>query len=249
MKTGIFITARMGSTRLPEKHLLKINGREIMGYLVSRIIHEFSSEIKSNEVLVVIVTGNRNTNFKFETSFKESLVFYGDDDNIPKRHLEAAEFYGIDLIVSVDGDDILCSPNAMREVYNILNEGYVFVKTNGLPLGLNVWGYSTSFLKESLKKNNYSKLETGWGRIFNQTNLKTINFNIKNDDFLRFTLDYKADLDFFTEIIKQSDIDILTIKDDQLIDLVINKNIYKKNMSIAKEYWKNFKKNIKKEET
>ena len=137
----------------------------------------------------------------------------------------------------------------MREVYNILNEGYVFVKTNGLPLGLNVWGYSTSFLKESLKKNNYSKLETGWGRIFNQTNLKTINFNIKNDDFLRFTLDYKADLDFFTEIIKQSDIDILTIKDDQLIDLVINKNIYKKNMSIAKEYWKNFKKNIKKEET
>jgi spore coat polysaccharide biosynthesis protein SpsF len=248
MKSGIFITARLGSTRLSSKHLLPVKGREIMGYLISRILHEFDAEIKNKDTVLSIVTGNPGLNKPFEKAFPECSVFYGDDDNIPKRHLEAAEHYGIDFIVSVDGDDILCSSKAIRSVYQALLGGEQYVKTSGLPLGLNAWGYSTAFLRESLAKADYALLETGWGRIFDSTRLVDIPFKSRNEDYLRFTLDYEADLEFFREIIEQKGININEISDEELVGLVFSKKIYQKNESIAREYWDNFKKNIEKEE-
>ena len=83
MKIGVFITARLGSTRLQQKHLLKVSGREIMKYLVDRINNEFDREITEGEAIVAIVTGNQSVNSKFGELFKECRVFYGDDDNIP----------------------------------------------------------------------------------------------------------------------------------------------------------------------
>jgi len=38
MKIGFLITARLKSTRLPKKLLLKINGREIIRHMIDRLI-------------------------------------------------------------------------------------------------------------------------------------------------------------------------------------------------------------------
>ena len=152
MKTGIFLTARLGSSRLPRKHLLTAGGRPMLGILAARIIRAFDSNIKRGEVVVAITTTDEAEDRGFESFRREELeVFYGSLRNIPLRHRQAALSFEVENIVAVDGDDVLCSVTAMQLVRNALSAGKEYVKTSGLPLGMNVFGYSAKFLAESLR--------------------------------------------------------------------------------------------------
>ena len=43
-------------------------------------------------------------------------MFFGSDENIPLRHLECAVENNIDHIISIDGDDILSSTKATKNI-------------------------------------------------------------------------------------------------------------------------------------
>ena len=250
MRTGIFITARLGSTRLERKHLLNVLDKPIITYLIKRIQFEFKAEITEDFVSLIIVTGNKKANKDLENLCDDYEVYNGNDGNIPKRHLEAASDLQFDHVISVDGDDILCSTRAMRVVYDELNSGKNYVKTERLPLGMNVMGYSTPFLRISVEKENHDVLETGWGRIFNEKELVIIqNDKDFEDDKLRFTLDYDEDFQFFKSIIEGLSDHIYEVCDDDIINYVKKNELDCINSSISEEYWVNFQKNIDKEET
>lgn len=247
MKIGVFITARLGSTRLQSKHLLPLKGKPIMGYLLERLSVAFPSGPGAPDTHVAIVTGNQGTNAPFATVFQSVNVFYGDDDNIPRRHLQAAEKYQCDAIVSIDGDDILVSPDAASRVAASLRAGAPLVKTAGLPLGMNAWGYSTACLRASLVKADYALLETGWGRIFEQVKPDIITYDIPDDDRLRFTLDYDDDFAFFSSVISDPGYDP-RMNDRELVALVMREKYFENNAAVAREYWENFNRNVQQEE-
>lgn len=249
MKTGIFITARLGSTRLSRKHLLTAAGRPLMSYLLGRILIEFEREISENSVCAVIATSDEPENRDFERVIDGGvLVFYGSANNIPLRHLQAAKSLGLDLIVAVDGDDILCSVKGMRTIHDELVRGAEYVKTSGLPFGMNSLGYSTCFLEKSLSGHNTKTLETGWGRIFDETKLKEIGIPFPfQDNSLRFTLDYNEDFEFFRSVIENLGKDIETASDEEIVKRVIKAKLFKINERVSTEYWKNFYRNMEKE--
>ena len=167
MKTGIFITARLGSTRLEKKHLLTVNNHPILFFLIKRIKEEFREQLISGEIKIIIVTSDEPENREFENFQKDgATVFYGSINNIPLRHLQAATAHSLDSIISVDGDDILCSVKGMRTVYEALMQGAKYAKTSNFPFGMNSSGYSKDFLESSLNGHFGDILETGWGRIF-----------------------------------------------------------------------------------
>lgn len=250
MRTGIFITARLSSTRLERKHLLKVLNEPIITYLIKRIQFEFKIEILKKSISLVIVTGNNKDNKDLENLCSSYEVYNGDDKNIPKRHLEAASDLHLDHVISVDGDDILCSTKAMRLVYNELINGKKYVKTQNLPLGMNVMGYSTSFLRSSVENENYDVLDTGWGRIFNEKELVNIKISKElNAPNLRFTLDYDEDFQFFKSIIAGIKEDILEAQDEEIIEYVKQHGLDKINSALSEEYWSNFQDNIKNEES
>ena len=240
---GIFITARLGSTRLFQKHLIEIEGKPMIKWLVDRYSVGFQNEIKEKKIKIFITTSKNQENYLFDTVFENSNIeiFYGADSNIPLRHLECAKVNSIDYILSVDGDDILCSIDASKIVLKELLVRGNLVKTIGLPLGMNVMGYSTFFLEKSLAHNSIEKLETGWGKIFEEKDIITIEIeNNLNCENIRMTLDYNEDVLFFNNVITGIGIEINTISDKDLI-----KNIIENNWSIANEklmdtYWKNF---------
>lgn len=246
-KTGIFICARLGSTRLERKHLIQVKGREIESYLVERINHAFAEEIKSGEIFPVITTGNPMNNMELQEKIPEIKVFYGNDENIPLRQLEAALAFDIDYIVSVDGDDILCSVDAMRKIRDALVAGAEYAYTKGLPLGMNAFGYTRDFLESSLRADKGEKRATGWTRIFNDAKKKEIPIKSKDEPYLRFTLDYYADFAFFRALLEHPKVDLLTITDKDLVDLVLEEKIYENNRSIAEEYWVNFNQKVAEE--
>ena len=205
--TGIIIVARLGSTRLKQKHLIQVGGHSFIDILIQRIQYLFNDLIHQNKIKIVIATSDEPENRLFERNFANHNyeVFYGNPINIPLRQLQCAEHFGFDTIISVDGDDILCSVEAILKVYNLLlynkNE---LIKTSGLPLGMNIMGYNLGVLKEALQV--YSGpdiLETGWGKIFNHCNHVIYSYTqFGNIDDLRMTLDYDLDAKFFKKIIE-----------------------------------------------
>ena len=242
---GIFITARLGSTRLYQKHLIEIEGKPMIKWLVDRYSIGFQNELKDQKIKIFITTSNNQENHLFDSIFENSNieVFYGSDSNIPLRHLECAKANSIDYIISVDGDDILCSIEASKIVLKKLLETGNLVKTIGLPLGMNVMGYSTLFLEKSLENNSIEKLETGWGKIFEEKNIITIEIenNLKCEN-IRMTLDYNEDVLFFDNVIKGIGNEINTISDKDLLKNIINYDWSNVNENLNDTYWENFNK-------
>lgn len=241
MKTGILITARLGSTRLKQKHLLKVREKPIVSYLIERIRREFKEEIAQNKMEIVIATSDEPDNRVFEElGIANLVVFYGSIHNIPLRHFQAVESYGLSHAISVDGDDILCSVSGLRAIYDAFLSGEDYVKTAGLPFGMNSMGYSRSFLESSVNTHRNDTLETGWGRIFDTSFLKTIAMGLPEDERLRFTLDYEEDCQFFSRIIELLGAAVYTATDQEILDLVFKDDLWCLNENVCREYWQNF---------
>jgi spore coat polysaccharide biosynthesis protein SpsF (cytidylyltransferase family) len=193
---------------------------------------------------IFIVTSDRPANHAFERLFASAGnvgVFYGADANIPLRQLQCAKVNGITTIVSIDGDDILCSPSAAAAVAAALDDGADYVRTAGLPFGMNAFGYRTDFLEKAVGQASATVLETGWGRIFDAGKLETISLgNWDQDHRLRMTLDYQEDAEFFTKVIEGLQERVLQIGDEALVDFVVSNKIYLLNENINDVYWENF---------
>jgi spore coat polysaccharide biosynthesis protein SpsF (cytidylyltransferase family) len=249
---GIFITARLGSKRLHEKHLIEVGNLTFIEWLILRYEYVFKSEILTKKVKLFLTTSNKVENLKFnEILSKYSIeIFFGDDMNIPKRYSDCAKKNNIDFFIVVDGDDILCSPVGSYKLFQSISENnnYDIYKIVGFPIGLNSSAYKLSYFVECLDKNKNSNLEIGWSRIFKDPLVKEIilgEYDIHSH--LRFTLDYIDDAKFFKSIINYLGKKILYISDYELIDLVIKQEYYKINSYLSKEYWENYNKSIQQE--
>ena len=220
-----------------------MNEKPFIKWLVERFSTAFKENIEKNELKIFITTSIKTENKKFESVFdkSEAEVFYGSDENIPLRHLECAIENNIDYIISIDGDDILCSTEASKVVVDRLLDGSKMVQTAGLPLGMNSTGYSKVFLEYSLKGIESNKLETGWGKIFEKNEIDVIQLKKdENIEKIRMTLDYEPDADFFKIII--SNINVLNVSDDMLIESIVTNNWNQINDHLNNIYWSNFNK-------
>lgn len=242
---AVLITARAGSMRLAQKHLVVANHKPLLYWLIRRFESEFSKEIGQKKLCLAIATSEKPGNeiFSIATQGTSCTIIRGSDDNIPLRHLQCAKTLNADYIISVDGDDILCSAKAARAIFEkmIANESYDTFATSGLPLGMNVWGYSAAFLEKSLLGQKDKKLETGWGRIF--VNAKQYTATLGNHDImgdLRFTLDYQEDADFFCAVINKLGEKVVAISDEELITFVQKNELYKINAALKELYWSNY---------
>jgi spore coat polysaccharide biosynthesis protein SpsF (cytidylyltransferase family) len=243
MRIGIFLTARLGSTRLPRKHLLEAGGKAMLAVLAGRIRHGFASALGRGDAVLAIVTSDEAANRDFERVAGEPIaVFYGSKQNIPLRHLQAARHFGVDAIVAVDGDDVLCSVDAMRVVANALAAGAEYTRTTGLPLGMNAFGYRTEFLARSVSGKEQKTLETGWTYIFDATRLTSneIDVGLRVPEGLRFTLDYSEDYEFFRRIVEHFGAGMDTAGDKDIVSYVLAQGLQKITDPIAQKYWENF---------
>jgi len=243
MKTGIFLTARLGSTRLPHKHLLEAGGKAMLSVLAGRIRHGFEKAIGRGDAVLAVVTSDEPANRDFERVSGEPMaVFYGSKQNIPLRHLQAARHFGVDAIVAVDGDDILCSVDAMRVVAGALAGGAEYTRTTGLPLGMNAFGYRTDFLARSVAGKEQKTLETGWTYIFDAETQASnaLDLGLEAPDTLRFTLDYNEDYEFFRRIVEHFGAGMVTASDKDIVSYVLAQGLQKITDPIAQKYWENF---------
>lgn len=98
--TGIIIQARMSSTRLPSKVMLKLAGKEVLWHVVQRC------KISKSVDKVIVATSTDSSDDKIYNFCKDNKieVFRGDLLDVLKRYYDCAKAHNLDIIVRVTSD-------------------------------------------------------------------------------------------------------------------------------------------------
>jgi spore coat polysaccharide biosynthesis protein SpsF len=194
---GIIIQARMGSTRLPAKIMLPVNGRPILGFQIDRLK-------KINIPLYIATTNKISDNTIEEFSRKNHLNFFrGDENNVLSRYFECASHFNLDVIIRVTSDCPLIDEELIKaSVEEYINEGnlnlyYSNTIKRSFPRGFDFEIFSFELLSEA-KKNAIDLIDLEhvtpfiWKNKGGKTELKQLVAKTDNSVF-RLTLDTKED--------------------------------------------------------
>ena len=131
----ILVSARMASSRRPGKALADLGGRPLLEVLLERMgtvrgasgVALATSERPENDVLAAVAER------------RAVPVFRGDEDDVLRRHLDAARWLGADHVVRVTGDNPLTDvETAEALITQHLAEGadYTYVPGDALLMGI-----------------------------------------------------------------------------------------------------------------
>ena len=207
MATGVLITARLKSKRLPKKIIKKINTEDsIIKFLIKRIKLNFS---RKN---IVIITSKSNQDKILEkVAVSEKINIFKDEplDVLKRIYLAAKKFKYKNFISCTADNPFIDSYYAKKMLKFHIKEKNDLTIMKGLPLG--TFSYAINFrgLKKSIINKNSKNTETWVGYFTKNKKLKVgyykINFNYKGvSKDIRLTIDYLKDLTFVREILKKT---------------------------------------------
>lgn len=204
MKSGLFITVRSDSTRLPNKALLPILGRPTIEMVVLR-----AKQVKHVDKIVVCTTERPIDDAIVEVAKQNGVDFFrGSLEDKLDRWLGAARALNLDFFITMDGDDLFCDPELIDlGIQQMETEEVDFIEApEGLICGSFTYGIRTTALEKVCSIKGTSETEMMWvyfkdTGLFNVDKLKVTD-SVFFDPKIRMTLDYKEDLAFFTTIIE-----------------------------------------------
>jgi spore coat polysaccharide biosynthesis protein SpsF len=161
-KTGIIIQARMSSTRLPGKVMLKLVNKEVLWHVVKRC--QKSKLVDTG----IVATSTDPIDDKIEKFCKKYRfnIYRGSLNNVLERYYLCAKQYNLDTIIRITSDCPLIDPTIInlaiekfeQEQYDYLSNIVGANQTN-FPIGLSVEVFSFSALEKNYKeaKSDYEK--------------------------------------------------------------------------------------------
>lgn len=207
-RTGCFIPIRLDSERLPGKALKPAAGRPIVHHLLDRAC---AARLIREPADVVVCTTEEPGNASLVEAVESygCSVFRGDRDDLIQRFKDAADAFGFDHILQIDGDDPLCDPAYMDLVLQALADDPALdaAVTTGLPFGMNVKAFTRAAVdKVHAGYKSYAN-DTGFALYFVKSELcRCRELPPLSDDHViaeaRLTLDYAEDLEVFRRILE-----------------------------------------------
>jgi len=207
MKLGAVIEARMNSTRLPGKVLLKINGKAVIHLMVNRL-----RKINKIHKIVVATTINKKDDELCNYLQKHKIEYFrGSENDVLGRVFETAKFYKFKNIFHATGDCPLIDPEISSQMINtFLNNKFTVLFNSNIPsypIGMDASVFSFKSLKlanKLAKKEYYREHSTLFFRkksYFKKCNL----FAPQNLNYpkLRLILDEKEDFKLISKIFKK----------------------------------------------
>jgi len=206
MQTDIFIPARLGSKRLPLKHLKEINNIPIIIHLVNRLKN--CKSIKN--IVVCTTTSSSDDPLADFLKQKQIQIFRGNELDILQRFLNAANEFNTEIIIDVEADKIYTDPKYIEEISQKMNNSDIdfmagnnslatfdpeFIFHGFIPAGIKV-----DALKKICKLKKTNNTETGYKEFFTSNDFIKKKFLIPETDLsvlknFRFTIDYPEDLE------------------------------------------------------
>jgi spore coat polysaccharide biosynthesis protein SpsF (cytidylyltransferase family) len=197
----VFITARMGSTRLPGKHLLPLNGKPCIEQMITRV-----KNAHLPEYFVLCTTTLPEDDVFIEIAERLNIkLFRGHPTDILKRWLDAADQYKVRYFISAEADDIFCDPeliDRMVRILRVMNPDYISYV--GIPIGITPTGIGVRALRKVCESKTETNTE-GQERFFTKRgDFKVFKLEIVDPELkhptARMTLDYYQDYGFFQTV-------------------------------------------------
>ena len=230
---GCIIQARIGSKRLPEKILKKLDEKTVLDYVI-----EQTKNSKKIDRIVIATTNLKEDNVIQEFCQNRKIdCFRGSVDDVLDRHYQCAKKYSFKTIVRITSDNPVVDPEIIDLAIKKYQEGQFDMVTTcnkrSYPYGISVEVFSFESLKESWnnsslpserehvilyiqnKKNNF--------KIYNLINEKDLTYiNCTIDNELDYKLVKKVVFEIKTRPILMKDLIELFDKKPELLE--INKN-------------------------
>jgi len=198
------IQARLGSTRLPGKTLMTIEGESLLGHLISRV----RASKFVDDIIIATTTKDSDTEIvKFART--NGLKFYrGSEEDVLDRFYRTALKYDVKSIVRVTPDCPMIDPIVMDFVIShYLKEGYDYVSntiSRTYPDGLDTEIFSFQALEKAWKEAKLpSDREHVTPYIYKHAELFRL-FNVRKDgedlSWMRWTVDTAKDFNFVSKI-------------------------------------------------
>ena len=111
-KVLLLIQVRMGSKRLPKKSMLDLAGKP----MIYRIIERLKKCKLPDEIVLITSKKKENSIFKNISKKLKIKIFFGSENNLVERHLQAAKKFNGDIIVRVPGDNCLSEPKEIDKI-------------------------------------------------------------------------------------------------------------------------------------
>jgi len=131
--TGVFLQVRLGSSRLPNKALLELDGKTMIEHAMHSLkrvpatVHAILTDPDSQALLTP-----RAREWGYD-------VFVGSREDVLQRYVTAARHYGVDEIVRATGDNPLVSWELARLLVKLFRETEAdYAGFDGPPLGTGV---------------------------------------------------------------------------------------------------------------
>jgi spore coat polysaccharide biosynthesis protein SpsF (cytidylyltransferase family) len=202
MKKAVFITVRSDSSRLSEKAYKNILGKPVIEMIILR------AKLVQKAEIVVVCTTERNIDNKIVEIAKSVGVEYfrGSLNDKLERWYGAVKRFGVDVIATFDGDDLLCAPELIDiGLEQIEREHLDFLRSPaGLVCGAFTYCIKATALEKVCSIKDSKDTEMMW-TYFEDTGLfkigeLKISDKLYFDNEIRLTLDYIEDFDFFVHL-------------------------------------------------
>lgn len=206
MNRVAIIQARLGSTRLPGKCLLKLMGHTVIEHIIARI-----QAAKNIDQTVLATTVNEEDRALVEVAQAKGVsVYRGSVNDVLDRFYQAAKLANADTICRITADDPFKDPMIIDEIINQFATGNYDYVSNTLsptyPEGLDIEVFSFTTLAKAWKEaKKPSEREHVTPYIWNNPQLfKLHNVEyIENLSQLRWTLDHPRDWVFVQQVYEE----------------------------------------------
>ncbi|MFK7894165.1 MAG: NTP transferase domain-containing protein [Granulosicoccus sp.] len=244
------LQARMGSSRLPGKVLMDLEGKSVLERCVERV-----SRAASVTQTIIATTEDQADNAIAQLcSIRSWPCFRGSEHDVLDRFYHAARCYAADYIVRITCDCPFIDPSLIDRIVHetVTNQAIDYACTANYPRGLD-----TEVIRfEALEKAWQQDKNSEWRQhvtpyFYHHPEMFTGHYSCHSDDLsaLRWTLDTPADYEFIRAIYTQfSDVDfhwqdVLALVQARPELAQINRLIEQKDGSLrrveksAYEYW------------
>ncbi len=151
--TGIFLQARLGSTRLPGKALFELEGKPIITHAMEALGK--TAAAVSADVRVLLTDHESFPSLAPVAEASGFFAFAGSAEDVLDRYLKAAEKYGTGIIIRATGDNPLVDGRAAQ----LILDSHILASADysgfdSMPLGTGVEILDTAALERASRESN-----------------------------------------------------------------------------------------------
>ena len=199
---AVLVTARMKSTRLPNKLTLSVAGKAVIDHLIERL-----RRASLPREIVLCTSTHPEDDVLVEVAKRNGIpAFRGHEDDVLVRLRDACQRFSIDSFAVTWGDEPLCDPWYVDRVLEaIARRRLGFVDIKGLPTGTFCYGVSYPALQRVCRSKQTEETEV-WTHYFRsdpeipKATIEAEPAHRRQD--LRLTLDYPEDLKLLREVFR-----------------------------------------------